>query len=206
MTVIPVDNTAFVKGFDFGMTILSECDKHKDFDFWFTRIQNVVVRYLVEGTGELKKLRDDCFFENISKDKQLNPTLDGLLRTRYQSLFGEYKKGDNPNFLYPQIKQTRDDYLNLDIPVFYHRIGTCEMVDSTGNQVTLPREIDLPRNTFFVNAPTKHNIEQKQVHILREKDMKYRRRALTQSILTTIPGRNAHDDVNIEKLFRPIKD
>ena len=65
------------------------------------------------------------------------------------------------------------DYRNLDIPVFYHRIGTQDIVNSRGAQVLFPPNvpIDSPhgtinapvqvgRATFFPNQPTQANVNQ----------------------------------------------
>jgi hypothetical protein len=220
-TVIPVDDDVLLEGFQIGMTILSECEKHRDFDSWFARIQNVAVRYLVAGTAKLAKLRDDCFIygliHEIAETKELIPRLEKLLGNEYDAQFKIYnevpspglpspsQRQANPDFIYPKLAQTKMDFLNLDIPVFYHRIGTCEIVDSVGNQVTLPGKSNFPRSTFFANVPTEHNVKQKQVSILQGEGLSNRRLAIAKSILETTPQRKRNDAGAIERLFRPIK-
>jgi hypothetical protein len=180
-TPIPVSEAALLKGFTIGMTILSECQKTNAFDSWFARIQHVVVRYLIASTGDLAGIRDQCFLGNpkLLPNQELRPTLEKLLQKEYKELEKGYVQGDNPNFIYPKLKQTEDDLLNLDIPVFYHRIGTSYIVDSLGE------EVRFTANTFFGEPPTERNVKQKQVQISEDKHAE-RRKTIEKSIEDTL--------------------
>jgi hypothetical protein len=204
-TAIPVKETALLGGFAIGMTILSECQKNDDFASWFKRIQNVVVRYLVAGTGMLEEVRNKCFLGDITGAKQLLPTLEGLLQNEYTKLSNAYSKGDNPDFIWPALEQTKRDFLTLDIPVFYHRIGTSEIVDSLGNRVILPHNLNIPRNTFFSSGPTEGNVIRGQVQILGEEGLPDRLRTIQKTMKDVMSTSLVNDKMVTGKLFRPIK-
>jgi Domain of unknown function (DUF4135) len=216
-TPIPLDDSALLEGFETGMTILSACQTNNDFDSWFKRIQNVVVRFLMAGTGELTELRDKCFVENVSEGKELGMTLEKLLRVQYESGSSRYMKPPhpsqpspferkaNPYFVFLAWPQTKEDYENLDIPAFYHRIGTLDIVDSRGKQLPLPASIKIGRSTIFANTPTLLNVKRLQVNALANERFDERLQALKQTILAQRKTASELES-DIKNIFRPIKD
>jgi hypothetical protein len=216
-TPIPLDDSALLEGFETGMTILSACQTNNDFDSWFKRIQNVVVRFLMAGTGELTELRDKCFVENVSEGKELGMTLEKLLRVQYESGSSRYMKPPhpsqpspferkaNPYFVFLAWPQTKEDYENLDIPAFYHRIGTLDIVDSRGKQLQLPASIKIGRSTIFANTPTLLNVKRLQVNALANERFDERLQALKQTILAQRKTASELES-DIKNIFRPIKD
>jgi hypothetical protein len=216
-TPIPLDDSSLLQGFNIGLTVISACQKSNDFNSWFKRIQNVLVRYLLAGTGELTALRDECFLENISQGKQLLATLEKLLANQYADRSAQYKKRPhptqpspyerqaNPYFIFAAMPQTKEDYKNLDIPAFYHRIGTLDVVDSLGQPLQLPGSINLGRTTFFATTPTLVNVQRLQVQILADDRFAQRLQTIEKTILTQ--RKTASElELDIKTLFRPIKD
>jgi hypothetical protein len=89
-----------------------------------------------------------------------------------------------PNLLVWQNAQVQTDYDNLDIPVFYHRIGSLDILDSMGtpllvqnptiitvlNNATPPapvaQAVATGRTTYFANVPTTTIVQQGQLQAL----------------------------------------
>jgi hypothetical protein len=115
------------------------------------------------------------------------------------------------------------DYVNLDIPVFYHRIGTTGIVDSQGRAVPIPATvtIDRPglnplpptqdvdvtgvngvfnRATFFATSPMQAIVQVGQVQILGGAGFGARQTLLGNSITTRL-GNNANNPPSVIAAF-----
>ena len=87
----------------------------------------------------------------------------------------------NPNYLVFQAAYMENDLLNCDIPVYYHRIGSLDILDSSGQVVVVTttikirqrkedrtgfEEVDkntnLGRGTFFAQSPMAQIVRQNQ--------------------------------------------
>jgi hypothetical protein len=168
-----------------------------------------LVRYVPLPTSTFQKIRNDAFLSNVGREP--TDTLRYELETQFNSEFNYYEEDFNtyeqqkeiekkkeeekeeeitvvtgmpprPNFISLQPEVVLGDFLNLDIPVFYHRIGTKDIVDSQGRTVPIPENklVKLKRtvgnetktedrnlpDTFFQNAPTDVNIQRSQLEPL----------------------------------------
>lgn len=189
-TTIGVSRKSLLQGFSDGMSVLRACEQNNDFQNWFGRLNNVLVRYLPYATPDFKDIRTSIFITGIAT-AALNPKQAAALRNFLSQEYDTFAQAGNPaaepNFVSLTQPVCGPDYLNLDIPVFYHRIGTTAVVDSQGADVPIPPfvTVDDPgqnpptrqapvlgvggvfnRNTFFANPPMQANVEQGQVQIL----------------------------------------
>ena len=192
---IAVSKRFLLQGFADGMNVLRACQQNNpsDFNDWFARLNrlnHVIVRYLAYATPDFKKVRNNVFFGGKA-NAVLNTKLDTALRDFRTEEYNKFVQAGNntadPNFVSLTQAVCGPDYLNLDIPVFYHRIGTTSILDSQGNDVPIPATVTIDdpgqqpptrqapvtggggvfaRNTFFAASPMQQNVEQGQVQIL----------------------------------------
>lgn len=153
------------------------------FNPWFARLNDVVVRYLPYGTGDFKAVLNDIYSEDHAGVGNFFQTrTEQFLTTKYS----EYQNhpSPQPDFVAVQAIHTAADYQNCDIPVFYHRIGTLKVMNSSGTTVTIPNDLavldqnpQLPaihvnvqallgRDTFFAQLPTQNTVQANQVDAL----------------------------------------
>ncbi len=188
--LIAIDQHRLLQGFMDGMRIIREGQMNGDFNAWFIRLNNVLVRYVPYPTSIFKSLVTLTFISTVQAQPPGGPapalaaTLQAVIRDKLTQEFNGYAMGGgaNPNFLAFTPANCNHDYQNLDIPVFYHRIGSQEIVNSLGAQVAIPANItvDNPaappptlnpalaigRATFFANVPTTANVDVGQVQVL----------------------------------------
>jgi hypothetical protein len=188
---IAVSRRYLLQGFADGMSVLQACQQNNEFQAWFARLNNVLVRYLTYTTGKFREIRNNIFIGQLgtaNPGAPLNTTQDTKLRNVLTVEYENFQQAGNtagiPDFVSLTQPVCSPDFLNLDIPIFYHRIGTIEIVDSRGVQVPIPGfvTIDNPpgtrqarvlgpggvlnRATFFANQPTTNVVDQGQVQIL----------------------------------------
>lgn len=179
----PAPANALMTGFRDGLEIIQDGVNAAAnvFNAWFNRLTDVVVRYLPYGTpifqaamadiyGELHVADLNFYQQQILEmvsigyhDYQLNPT-------------------PEPNFVAVQEIYTGTAYQNCDIPTFYHRINTRDIMDDSGQTVAIPANVTilndhpppatvlapvaLARGTYFANLPTTTNVQTNQVDFL----------------------------------------
>lgn len=212
-STIGVSKRYLLQGFIDGMGVLQACQQNNDFQNWFQRLNNVIVRYIPYPTPTFKKVRDNTFLDNPGG--VLNTVLQEQLRTFLTVGYNTFQAAGNPaaepDFVSLTQPVSGPDYLNLDIPVFYHRIGTNGIVDSQGADVPIPPTVTinvpgnppttrqarvlgvggvLNRATFFANSPTQNVVDQGQVQILGGAGFVNRRNALRTSIVTNLGNNN----------------
>ena len=187
-----------VSGFNRLMEILQKAANNNSFDAWFTRLTGVLVRYIPYPTIDFKQTRD-TIIGTTNDDHIFNaaliPTIQNMLNRTLQLKFQAYQQAatPQPDFLAYQYAVSGTDYQNMDIPVFYHRIGTQDLVDSDGGLVPVPAQItingnqvntNIGRNNFFAAQPTATTVRQKQLLVLRFKPgFTHRRLKLRDTIL-----------------------
>ena len=141
---VPVDT--LIDGFNEGMEILKAAQGRSRFDDWWIRLNNCVVRYIPYKTADFQHIRDALFFRVETQKLAFNKIQQKILREELLIKYRSYEdgaKGANPNFLVMTQSQSGEDYKNLDIPIFYHRITTDEpwnlnIYNSRGEQVPIP--------------------------------------------------------------------
>ncbi len=182
--VIPVQFECLQQGLEDGMQLLSKAQQDKKFDPWFTRLDRVLVRILPFGTDFWQAILDQVYDAQVSTvavQRKLDDVLKEQLMTGLRCEFRRYdpKEMAEPSFIALAASQTFVDFQNFDIPAFYHRIGTSDMLDSAGNVVAVPRTIVIDnvtcntrvdRTAYFNEPPTKARVQQGQVGHLSGKD------------------------------------
>ncbi|HEX8830279.1 MAG TPA: hypothetical protein VF705_03890, partial [Longimicrobium sp.] len=117
------------------------------FDTWFTRLDRVLVRYVPFPTSTFRWIRNQVYLVLPVEDAGYERTAEAALQnTLLGSLTDEYRSYQGmptpqPDFIALQPAVVQADYLNLDIPVFYHRVGSTDIVDSSGARVPIPAAI-----------------------------------------------------------------
>jgi hypothetical protein len=190
--VATVPANAIFDGFFDGLFVIRQgvnAPTGNRFTPWFTRLNNAVVRYLPYGTGVFRGAMGDIYHsENRVNDANYYQTrILNMVTTGYENY--QQNPTPQPDFVAVQATYTATDYQNCDIPAFYHRIGTTELMDSFGNPVLIPTTITiddvnhfpntmqvrvqgpLGRNTFFAQPPTQTNVRNAQVNILNNAEL-----------------------------------
>jgi hypothetical protein len=217
--VVDPNELYLLEGFADGMFVLraGQLNQNNDFAPWFTRLNNngqgVLVRALPYGTGVFKSIRNAIFINQLKGNNPgatLAATQVAALREKLTAEYNARQQAVHPDpaadpgFVSLTQGVSGQDYLNLDIPVFYHRIGTTDIVNSLGVQVPIPPFVTintnpvggtqqaavtgaggvLNRGTYFVAPPTQNIVDQGQVQILAGGGFANRENLLTQSIIT----------------------
>ncbi|HZI48608.1 MAG TPA: DUF4135 domain-containing protein, partial [Pyrinomonadaceae bacterium] len=147
---------------------------NNDLNTWIARVNNIVVRNLPMKTGEFRAILTGT----VSKDSCADNTALGRFVDYQRGFLYQTWQGNvngNPDFLALQNAYVLGDFNNGDIPIFYHRIPSLDIMDSNGNDVQSPgafiyratptspqqnQVYQLPagRNTFFAAAPFTTNV------------------------------------------------
>jgi hypothetical protein len=196
--LVPPNPFYILHGFNRLMEILRKGANNNSFDAWFTRLTGVLVRYLPYPTADFKRTRD-TIIGTTNDDHKFNDalilTIQNVLNVTLQTKFQEYQQAATaqPDFLAYRYAVSGTDYRNMDIPVFYHRIGTQDLMDSQGRRVVVPAQItingnqvntNIGRNTFFAAQPTATTVRQGQLLVLRAyRGFEQRRLRLRDTIL-----------------------
>ena len=188
-SVVPVSPFWLLEGFTNGMAVLQAAEQQSDFQAWFTRLNNVVVRYLPYDTTKFKAVRRIIYLDtpdSANSNALPGPTIQGAMLQQITNYYNAYAAAPTPepNLLVWQNAQVQTDYDNLDIPVFYHRIGSLDILDSMGtpllvqnptiitvlNNATPPapvaQAVATGRTTYFANVPTTTIVQQGQLQAL----------------------------------------
>lgn len=220
--LVRVVNNDLLSGFADGMTVLKAevTQVTSAFIAWFARLNDVLVRVLPYSTTDFTNIRNSIFIDVFNSPSRRNSQYaeqkDYVLLRQLTDEFYNYQVGDLPNYLVWQTALAGVDYDNLDIPVFYHRIGTQDIVNSSGAQVAIPANItifanpnpplpppmpptqqavvNIGRATFFPNFPTSANVDAGQVQILGAVNTFNQRVATLRQTIQTGLGVNADLD------------
>ncbi len=179
---VPVNQPELLTGFADGMEILRYAQQNNAFDAWFTRLDDVVVRYIPYATATFRNSFISPYYFNPSNATGNLYTMAALVRGMLTTEAHDYQAPANPNFLVLAGIQCLTDLTNMDVPIYYYRIGMQEILDSMGAQVAIPAfvtindnnippnpiqfPVALGRMTFFPNIPTTAIIDQQQVQVL----------------------------------------
>lgn len=125
---------------------------------WFARVENLIVRYLPKPTQYFADRVKQIYGrrEGAGADDQYHLQDGDYYQTVAQNDFTtEYGAYPNPtpvpapppNFAALYSDYTSLDYQNCDVPIYYHRIGTQNVMSSLGVEVQLPRSNPPADNT-----------------------------------------------------------
>jgi hypothetical protein len=122
------------------LQLLRSLKESKPFSSWCQRLGKVITRVVPFATDSLQKIIDNVYKEPTRPRERL---LDQQLRDAIEEVFPfqelqskfEQRIFTEPKHLLTTHKQFSEDFKNLDIPVFYHRIGTLYLMNSKGQRV-----------------------------------------------------------------------
>jgi hypothetical protein len=178
--LVPVDAPYLFAGFQEGMDVIQAAQIAGNFNAWFLRLNDVVVRYLPFATSTFKRVFSNIYYDYWPVNTAFAPTLANQVETMLSIEYGNYVANNLPNFLAFQAGIAVPEYQNLDIPVFYYRIngGSLDAVDSNGAAVPIPVTIPIINNpvapcaalvgrpNYFPAAPMPTNVRAPQVTAL----------------------------------------
>ncbi|NTU53914.1 MAG: DUF4135 domain-containing protein [Chlorobiaceae bacterium] len=172
--LVSVDKDNLMCGYVSGMNILEMLNIKNELSNWFARLTNSLVRYVPMPTGQFINRGKMMFLfavldrHTVDIGEEANNAMLNFITEKYGT------KADRiyPDYLSLQFNVCGHDYKNCDIPVFYHRIGTMDLVNSRGDVIEIPNTIKiknndaapvgLQRSTFFPNSPTQNNVYEGQ--------------------------------------------
>ncbi len=211
----PAPCHAMLNGLEDGFELLFEVvSTSMDlFEAWFRRLKKVVVRVLPYNTQFLETSLRNIYNEfnaNMPNYYQTAYLVD--YTTEYYNYKGRLDaiKDDpegykisipEPKFLALHGDYINQDYQNCDIPSFYHRIGSRNIMNSAGTKILLPEFVDtndqneppslvrhgfnIRRKTYYATEPTRYTVKKHQVNILKtQESARVRESALRPSLLT----------------------
>ena len=163
---MPLPTSALLRGFDQGITLLGQMAASPGLDAWFHRLTNTVVRYIPYQTLDFTAVMASIYFDEtrVSTANWFQDCVLDMVTGKY-NLYHQ-NPTPLPNFAATQAAYIEPDFRECDIPVFYHRIYTSDIMDSRGIPVAMPVNIAVHGNnnqlvepavgrpTFYPAAPT----------------------------------------------------
>lgn len=186
-----------LQGFDAGTAILKALYSGADktlVESFVSRTDNVAVTAPLLTCATTDALRNAIFADlpcsgsTLTLEEACNVSVSAVLSSEYDA----YKKAgdatENPSFIALSPLLAGKDYQNLDTPMFYHQIGSKDILTSDGTAIPIPPSITAyldPKNpsttttldvkgasgfpsrgTFYADAPSASQVISPQVSIL----------------------------------------
>ncbi|MEU5013261.1 DUF4135 domain-containing protein [Streptomyces sp. NPDC021749] len=148
---VPI-HPALLAGLKNGMNTLRAIQRDRGFKAWFKRCDNVLVRVLPVGTQTWKEARQEVYAPDGPRPAVLDSRVNTVMRNKLTDVFAEYRRDRttdpdvDPYFVAMTAPQAATDIKNFDIPVFYHRIGSMDLLDSMGEVVSVPFQVTVNNN------------------------------------------------------------
>lgn len=144
-----------LEGLQNGMSILRTAQAANAFAPWFARLTNVLVRVPPISTTLWINVRKAVYITSMNSHADFGPALTAVLDVELSEAYWRYQgtPTPEPDFVAYAAPQAASDLANFDIPVFYHRIGSSDMLDSTGAVVAVPAQLNV-LNRARTPAPT----------------------------------------------------
>lgn len=180
--VVQVNSYLLLEGLRNAMAVIRAGQQNGDFTAWFNRLTNtnVLVRVLPYGTTKWQMMRKDIYQNAVEAgpNAPLMPTIIQDLQGELDAQFPIYAPPALPAFvaLIPGTAvapgPAAQDLANFDIPAFYHRIGTTDILDSRGHVVAIPNQVtvngalvntNVPGLVYYAASPTNANVNVAQV-------------------------------------------
>lgn len=183
--VVQVNSFLLLQGLRNGMRVIRNCELNNDFTPWFHRLTNtnVLVRVLPYGTTTWETLRRNVYQDAVENapGAALRQTIIANMQVQLNADFPNYVPPGLPAFaamipgtlVAPSPAVT--DLEAFDIPAFYHRIGTTDILDSTGHVLAIPPNVtvngalvltNVGRATYYAVSPTTANVDVAQVQAI----------------------------------------
>jgi hypothetical protein len=180
--IVDVNAYYLLRGLRNGINLLGIASAANAFAAWIGRVNNVLVRALPFATGDWEEVRDIIYHANTGVAGQtLAAATAAELLYRITLSFNNYAPPDEPDFAVMDWAQTSADLQNFDIPAYYHRVGSLDLLDSDGFVVAVPQQIIVTNPagapptiqvntnapaTFWVATPFTANVVNAQVNPL----------------------------------------
>jgi Domain of unknown function (DUF4135) len=185
--IVPVCVYYLLQGLQNGMNTLRAAQQAGAFAAWFARLANVLVRVVPLATSDWNQVRQQIYADALAlappppPPLALAPTIAEQVRRKLTAMWNAYGVAatPEPKFAALTAPQVPLDLANFDIPTFYHRIGTTDLLDSMGNTIPVPAQItvynaaippapvvvntNVGRVTYFAAPPTAARIQNGQV-------------------------------------------
>lgn len=180
--VVQVNSFLLLEGLRNAMAVIRDGQQHGDFTNWFNRLinTNVLVRVLPYGTTKWQMMRKLIYQDLVESapNRALLPTIIQAVHNELNAQFPNYAPPALPAFvtLIPGTVIVQgpatQDLVNFDIPAFYHRIGTTDILDSRGHVVAVPNQVtvngilvntNVPNLVYYAASPTNANVRVAQV-------------------------------------------
>ncbi len=162
--IIEVKWTNLITGFNIGMNVLREVVREPSstnkFPAWWNTLRSVLVRYPPYSTMQFK----NELYNTYRFGDQQNEPLENTLKKVIERNYNQYKdpNAEPPKYIIWSENIVLNDLKNLDVPVFYNRIGTSDLLDSRGNKINRAGS-----ETFFKEPPISR-IEFARISALRD--------------------------------------
>ncbi|MFF0065664.1 DUF4135 domain-containing protein [Streptomyces sp. NPDC005279] len=217
--IVPVNESWLLQGLEQGMGVLQAVQRAGGFADWFGRCTNVLVRVLPLATQDWNYVRGKIY-NQPEQTTDLATAVNAVMLGKLTDQFTEYQQNlqnrqnqqdpaPEPDFLAAAAPQATTDLKNFDIPVFYHRIGTSDLLDSTGTVVQVPVRVtvlnddnpptsvqadtNVGRTTYYVEPPTPQRVQKGKVAALTAAGFGdtvggYKQQVLTKEGLAKVPA------------------
>jgi hypothetical protein len=184
--VVAVNSFLLLQGLRNGMTVIRNGQQNGDFTAWFNRLTNtnVLVRVLPYGTSAWETIRRVVYQDAVENapGAPLRATIVQNMQNQLNMDFPNYVAPGLPTFV-TMIPMTGvpavpgpalTDLEHFDIPAFYHRIGTTDILGSNGQVVPIAGVVTINgapvnvgvvvgRGNYYAASPTTANVNVAQV-------------------------------------------
>lgn len=121
---------------------------------WITQaLGNCVGRFTPFGTGDFTKARN--VFISTPNMRGQPPNTPGVSNTFWDPKIDEILKGGRgwptprPNAALQQDQNNYADFRNHDVPAYYHRLNSADLLNARGRRVDVSNDESVRRNTYF---------------------------------------------------------
>lgn len=133
---------------------------------WQARIHNVLVRVLPVATADWNQVRRTIYIHEVLNSPPpapLAPAVAAAVLDKVTQLFNAWNPlapapVPDPEFVAANAPQVAIDLTHFDIPVFYHQIGTTDLLDSTGTVIAVPPNVNILAGVPPAAAPVPSNV------------------------------------------------
>lgn len=156
-------------------------DNQEEFIGWLVGTKKAVARFTPYPTGEFKKRLDLVYSPKYCSDAPNDFNRDPYLCWRSyaenayrlsRDIPGESKPvqwpGPRPNYAIQTPKHNFTDYLNCDVPAYYHRLDSLDLLNARGEKVAVKEDKLANRDTYFPRPRSNYEIVKKQLSDLND--------------------------------------
>jgi hypothetical protein len=125
------------------------------FDPWFARLQEgVVVRIVPKGTDIFEALLQTVYKKNMKSPRdRIEAEFEAGTLEKFDQTYLTWAPTpaeSPPYFLCLQSENVSSDLVNLDVPVFYHRLNSSNVMNSNGKTIAIPQTVKIKREVHVL--------------------------------------------------------